>query len=215
MNDERLIELVESHPCLYDKSNAFYKVSTRKENAWTEISEELSIGIEACQKRWRTLRERFAKESKKRKGQTGDKRDDVRPWAYYERLLFLRDFVSHRGTSDSFLLESQAEEAEEDERIDDGGEEGQGENEDDVVEDERTRVDEGTRGRRKRRKQSASNEVDLEIIRQLQKTERVDDENDLFGQSVGSSIRRLNPRKRALAKIRIQEVLYQIEFEEN
>ena len=44
MNDERLIELVESHPCLYDKSNAFYKVSTRKENAWTEISEELSIG---------------------------------------------------------------------------------------------------------------------------------------------------------------------------
>ena len=53
-------------------------------------------------------------------------------------------------TSDSFLLESQAEEAEEDERIDDGGEEGQGENEDDVVKDERTRVDEGTRGRRKR-----------------------------------------------------------------
>ena len=53
-------------------------------------------------------------------------------------------------TSDSFLLESQAEEAEEDERIDDGGEEEQGENEDDVVEDERTRVDEGTRGRRKR-----------------------------------------------------------------
>ena len=53
-------------------------------------------------------------------------------------------------TSDSFLLESQAEEADEDEKIDDGGEEREEENKDDVVVDERTKADEGTRERRKR-----------------------------------------------------------------
>ena len=38
------------------------------------------------------------------------------------------------------------------------------------------------------------------------------DEDSLFGLSIAVSLRRLDPQKKSLAKIRMQKVLYEIEF---
>ena len=38
------------------------------------------------------------------------------------------------------------------------------------------------------------------------------DEDSLFGQSIAASLRRLDAQKKSLAKIRMQQVLYEVEF---
>lgn len=43
------------------------------------------------------------------------------------------------------------------------------------------------------------------------KTEQMDEEEH-YGQQIAHSLRRLNPRQKALAKIKIQELLFNIEF---
>ena len=52
--------------------------------------------VEQCQKRWKALRERFAREAKKKKKKSGDPADNTPPWAYFELLQFLKEFVKHR-----------------------------------------------------------------------------------------------------------------------
>ena len=58
-------------------------------------------------------------------------------------------------------------------------------------------------------------DLDREILKQLQKdvdatTEK--DEDDLFGQSIGASLKKMAPQQKALAKMKIQQLLYEIQF---
>ena len=50
--------------------------------------------VEQCQKRWKALRERFAREAKK-KTKSGDPADNTPPWSYFELLQYLKEFVEH------------------------------------------------------------------------------------------------------------------------
>ena len=43
--------------------------------------------------------------------------------------------------------------------------------------------------------------------------QNVSEEEELFGKSVAASIRNMPPEQRAMAKIRIQQVLYDIQFQ--
>ena len=52
--------------------------------------------VEQCKKRWKALRERFAREAKEKKKKSGDPADNTPPWAYFELLQFLKEFVKHR-----------------------------------------------------------------------------------------------------------------------
>ena len=65
-----------------------------------------------------------------------------------------------------------------------------------------------------RKRKQPKDAVELEIIRQLQRDANAEDENDLFGQSVGIALKKLEPQKRALAKIKIQEILFNLEFDD-
>lgn len=40
--DEQLIDLVKTYPCLYDTKSADFKVNLKKENAWKAISNALA-----------------------------------------------------------------------------------------------------------------------------------------------------------------------------
>lgn len=119
MDDERLISEVRDHPCLYNTKSPDYKVLLRKENAWKSIAAALGLEISGnnvaqrvyhnncllhyyllvvddCMKRWKVLRERFAREAKKKKKKSGDAADTTPPWPYYDQLLFLKEFIKHR-----------------------------------------------------------------------------------------------------------------------
>ena len=54
--------------------------------------------VEIVQKRWKALRERYAKEhKKKKKKKSGDGADVVtKEWEHYQLMDFLRDFIRHR-----------------------------------------------------------------------------------------------------------------------
>ena len=52
--------------------------------------------VELVQKRWKNLRERYTKEHKKKKKQTGDSADEEKEWEFYKLMNFLRDFIRHR-----------------------------------------------------------------------------------------------------------------------
>ena len=47
--------------------------------------------VEDCQKRWKTLRERYVKEMKKRRGKV-----EMEPWELLGHMEFIGEFVKHR-----------------------------------------------------------------------------------------------------------------------
>ena len=53
--------------------------------------------VEDCQKRWKTLRERFVKEMKRKKTKSGKGAViSCHPWELLNQMEFLREFVKHR-----------------------------------------------------------------------------------------------------------------------
>ena len=54
--------------------------------------------VEQCQKCWKALKERFAREVKKKKksGDPAPPADNTPPLAYFELLQFLKEFIKHR-----------------------------------------------------------------------------------------------------------------------
>lgn len=54
-----------------------------------------------------------------------------------------------------------------------------------------------------------------EILKELQKekpTPLVPDEDDLFGQTIIASLKKLSGQQKALAKVKIQQVLYEVQY---
>ena len=74
-------------------------------------------------------------------------------------------------------------------------------------------------GKRKRRKGALDNEIDMAIIAELKKPQEpppVDtDEDSLFLKSLIPQLKRLNPKSKALVKCKIQQIMFQAEFEVN
>ena len=56
-------------------------------------------------------------------------------------------------------------------------------------------------------------EVDAEILRQLGTMKEPEaDEDSLFAQSIAASLKQMDPQKKSLAKIKIQQALFEVEF---
>ena len=64
---------------------------------------------------------------------------------------------------------------------------------------------------KKRKSEAPADEVDTEILRQLKQGQELDEE-DHYRQSVAGTLRKMSPEQRALAKIRIQQILYEIQY---
>lgn len=54
--------------------------------------------------------------------------------------------------------------------------------------------------------------LEREILKELKREEDMD-EDLLFGSSIGATLKTFIPKKKALAKMRIQQVLYEIQFD--
>ena len=70
---------------------------------------------------------------------------------------------------------------------------------------------------KKRKAHTESDKVDLEILRQLRDLDRKDpelepDKEDLYARSMAGSLRKMTPEQRALAKMKIQQILYETQY---
>ena len=61
-----------------------------------------------------------------------------------------------------------------------------------------------------------ADEVDLEILRQLKDLDKKEpeqpDEEDLYAKSVAGTLKKMTPEQRAMAKLKIQQVLYEVQY---
>lgn len=62
---------------------------------------------------------------------------------------------------------------------------------------------------------SPADDIDIAILKQLQDLDKVDvapDEDDLYARSVAEQLKKLTPKARGMAKMKIQQVLYEVQF---
>nr|CAD7459043.1 unnamed protein product [Timema tahoe] len=96
--DERLIELVKSHPILYQLSDRNYKDNFMKENVWIEIAGRLGKAVPECKTRWRTIRDSYRKIKNKKK-QKGSRAGAPAKSKYNDKKLrFLDEAILKRTT---------------------------------------------------------------------------------------------------------------------
>ncbi|XP_075687708.1 uncharacterized protein LOC142656667 [Rhinoderma darwinii] len=122
MDVERLLVLVQGHPEIWDTRSEAYHNRTAKEDAWEEVAKELfgqewesgrtrdrSRLVQEIKTRWRSCRDQFRREMGER-GRSGDGASRKRPYMYTQQLMFLKDIMEMRTTTDN--LEDTAEETE-------------------------------------------------------------------------------------------------------
>ena len=62
-----------------------------------------------------------------------------------------------------------------------------------------------------------ADDIDVEILRQLKALDKKEAEHDLdeeglYAQSIAGTLRKMTPEQRAMAKMKIQQILYEIQY---
>ncbi|XP_061716981.1 uncharacterized protein LOC133524846 [Cydia pomonella] len=101
MDVAKIIDMVQEYKCLWDQRDARYHARDHQRTAWREISEEMKIPVDDLKKRWKVLRDTFAKELKKAIQQSAQASDTelYSKWPHFKRLLFLQKTI--RSCKDS------------------------------------------------------------------------------------------------------------------
>ena len=89
---ERFIDFCEARPCLWDIADPTYSKRHVRENALSEIKEELGIEINTIKSKWNSLRAQYGRElAKESNTKSGQSTDDVceSSWSYMEKILFV------------------------------------------------------------------------------------------------------------------------------
>ncbi|GAB6026018.1 hypothetical protein CHUAL_011981 [Chamberlinius hualienensis] len=96
--NEGLIYLIRDRPVLWDNRDKDYSDKSLKMVAWEEIASLISKDVDTIQKRWLSLRDRYARELKKMRNleSQGLSQCVARQWNYFELMSFLRDIVKPR-----------------------------------------------------------------------------------------------------------------------
>lgn len=104
--DEQLAEQVVLYPNLYDPGHKFYKNQQVNLTSWREIALKLDIDAEKCRYKWKQLRDRFVRASKKAKCCRNGDAGHSKTQPLLESLSWLEDFVKHKTTELSYWTES-------------------------------------------------------------------------------------------------------------
>ncbi|XP_065310526.1 uncharacterized protein [Dermacentor albipictus] len=188
--NERLVHEVKKHKQLWDQHSKLHKEAGFREAAWLDIATALAVSVEECQTRWRTIRDTYLKRKKRRRS------DAKGQWNVLDReLSFLDEFLRPRTRRCSLralpMPPVKSEVPDGDPREASGPEE-------------------------------AANhwaphpQQPLAILPHHQDgaalQERAGDPDELFCLSLSAQLKRLLPRERNLAKMKMLRVLHNLEF---
>nr|XP_026490856.1 uncharacterized protein LOC113396967 [Vanessa tameamea] len=189
MNEIDLIKEVEKRPILYDKSVSGFNKTKLRDDAWKEVQEALNVSESECKKRWRSLRDSFIKLQRTHAGRTR--------WPYLHSMRFLiphvevkNDMPTKRETSDS--------DPEEENRPRPGN------SLPDLSSDSREKDDDDDFKKAKKMRLNSTEEDPCQCNRT--------DLDELFLLSCASTLKRLNSKQNAAARLKIQQALYEAEF---
>ena len=101
-----LIECLESHPCLWDVYDKSYHMKDKRENALSEISNQMVIEAMEIKTKINGLRAQLGRElAKVKKTKSGQGTEELyKPnWAFWEHLQFLCPVMTPRASKDTFV----------------------------------------------------------------------------------------------------------------
>ncbi|XP_022117272.2 transcription factor Adf-1 isoform X1 [Pieris rapae] len=182
--EDNLIELVRNYPSLYKNKDKKHTSLLVKENCWREIAKKLNKTEAECKKRWRSLRDSFIKLQRTHGGRTR--------WPYHNAMRFLLPHIEPKSET---LIKRETSDSETEEEV----RHRPGQSLPDLFLEPRL-DDEDDFQPKKPRLNSSDDE--------LQRT----DPDELFLLSCASTLKRLNAKQNAVARLKIQQVLYEAEF---
>ncbi|XP_019867851.2 DNA ligase 1 [Aethina tumida] len=98
INEQKLIELVENNPHLYNPHDANYHNHSERDKSWVEIAEILDHDPQDCREKWRTLRDCYRKCLRNRlKGSAKGKHS--KNWRLENQISFITPFLENDGRS--------------------------------------------------------------------------------------------------------------------
>ncbi|XP_049869208.1 transcription factor Adf-1-like isoform X4 [Pectinophora gossypiella] len=191
MNEIDLIKEVEKRPILYDKSVSGFNKTKLRDEAWKDVQEALNVSEAECKKRWRSLRDSFIKLQRTHGGRTR--------WPYHYAMRFLLPHVEPKSevTIKREIDDSDAEEELRQRQIQ-------------ALPDlsfPDTKYEEDDESQPSPKK-ARLNSVDEENPCLCNRT----DPDELFLLSCAPIMKRLNSKQNAVARLKIQQVLYEAEF---
>ncbi|VVC33424.1 BESS motif,MADF domain,SANT/Myb domain,Myb-like domain [Cinara cedri] len=104
IDDKKLIDMVRNHSVLYKLNDKNYKDNCVKENVWKEIAHSIGKNVNDCKTRWRTIRDSYKKNLKKRKLGTGSAATTKSKYND-DSLNFLDNIEDERRTTSNILMD--------------------------------------------------------------------------------------------------------------
>ncbi|KAJ3662191.1 hypothetical protein Zmor_006547 [Zophobas morio] len=96
---EQLIESVKKYPILYDLGNSEYKNIRKRDKIWDEIGVELDESGEDVKKKWKNLRDSYAKYLKSKKTRTGQSaKKNYKNWQWAPFMEHFKPFLAFANT---------------------------------------------------------------------------------------------------------------------
>ncbi|XP_046395245.1 uncharacterized protein LOC124162690 [Ischnura elegans] len=119
---EKLIESVKIHSILFDLAHQAYKNIRKKDQVWEGIGRSLGSSGDDLKRRWKNLRDSYAKHLLSEKTHTGQQCKGInryRVWPWANQMQFLRQYLQFSPT-ESNLTVLEAEDVEKESPIEDG-----------------------------------------------------------------------------------------------
>ncbi|OXA48457.1 Transcription factor Adf-1 [Folsomia candida] len=199
---ELLIETVRSNPILFDVKSKDNKNSGKNELVWLNVSSTVGKDVPECKKKLKYLRDNFNKVVKKKRGKSGKSAKKEKQWEYFEMLNFLKPFVIANSESSGNLEKTPAPDETTNGR-DRHHSRGPDLDEDDPIKPETIS-----------KKMKMSEKVDAALLGYLE-NQNIKDSNHHFFMALADDLRKMTTAQSAYAKIKIQQIMYEVEFPQN
>ncbi|XP_076631750.1 uncharacterized protein LOC143346933 [Colletes latitarsis] len=104
---EKLIEIVQQYPILYDTNHVDYSKIKLKEEVWSSIAEKLHLTTQAVKAQWKSLRHCHRDALRRRKTRSGQAAGYKKYWAYERHMEYLLPFMNSKLTSLDTTMETE------------------------------------------------------------------------------------------------------------
>jgi len=205
---EFLIALVRDNQILYDTYCPANRNALLKKKAWAEVAAQHGNSVLWCKTEWKKLREAYLKKKKIILGKTGNAKKRIEAWTHFSSLRFLDEFLVIRPKSSGTADANEAMSYDDINYKEENG-----------VDEERSYEPEPSSSKciasysaiRPQKHPLEKLEEDT-MDYYMKRHKETPDEHYYFGMAMAEKMRRMDPAASSFAKIRISQLMHEIEF---